>query len=108
MLIKTNTGIELGGATSQPNITQGITLIPANNTVKVQYEFDCMLNTGLYFMNAGVRGLIAGEDTYLHRVLDLVAFRVLPISDNTSTGVIDFKCTPKIEILSNLQKASNL
>jgi len=108
MLIKTNTGIELGGATSQSSILKGIDQITANQTIRVAYEFDCNLNPGLYFLNAGVKGLVGEEETYLHRILDAAAFRVLPISENKATGLIDFKCTPKIEILSHKNKVSNL
>lgn len=108
MLLKTNTGIELGGATSQPSILKGIDHVNANQTIRVAYEFDCNLNPGLYFLNAGVKGLVSEEETYLHRILDAVAFRVMPINENKSTGLVDFKCNPKIEILSNDKKVSNL
>jgi len=100
MLVKTISGMELGGAMSAPTISEGITYIQAGRYVNVEFEFLCNLNPNIYFLNAGVVGISDAEETFLHRVLDLIAFRVLPVEGNTSTAVIDFKCIPKLEIIS--------
>jgi hypothetical protein len=40
-------------------------------------------------MNAGVMGIRQGEITYLHRVLDAIAFRVEAIEGDHLTGRVD-------------------
>lgn len=92
MLIKTVTGFELGGATSAANIQDGIPYVAAGTRLVVSFEFECQLNSGTYFMNAGVMGTIDGEHIYLHRILDACMFRVQPVASNTSTAIIDFRC----------------
>lgn len=69
----------------------------AGTTVRVEFNFECNLNPGTYFLNSGVMGVVAGSETYLHRLLDACLFRVLPVSNNLTTGVVDFKCIANIE-----------
>ncbi|MEM1368873.1 MAG: ABC transporter ATP-binding protein, partial [Cyanobacteria bacterium P01_H01_bin.15] len=69
MLIKTISGVELGGAISHLP-SQAIPKIEAGKTVTVQFKFRCSLQPGVYFLNAGVSGLIDGEMTFLHRLID--------------------------------------
>jgi len=97
MMVKTLSGIELGGATSAPGAERAITYVPADSVIRVAFDFDCNLNPGTYFLNAGVVGAVDDTETYLHRLLDACLFRVLPLSRNTSTGTIDFKCIPVIQ-----------
>ena len=96
MLIKTISGLELGGAVSAPSIGRGISYIGPGTTVNVEFRFVCNLNPGTYYLNAGVQGASGDEDTYLHRILDIFMFKVMPIADDTATAVIDFKCTTEI------------
>lgn len=97
MMIKTLSGMELGGAASSASASDAISYISAGSTVRVAFNFECNLNPGTYFLNSGVMGVVAGSETYLHRLLDACLFRVLPISNNTSTGIVDFKCISNIE-----------
>jgi lipopolysaccharide transport system ATP-binding protein len=89
MLIKTHTGVELGGRASYgrherfPSFTAG-------STVTLRFEFDCALNVGSYFLNAGVNGLVDGERRSLHRVMDILMFQVAPDGNDILNGVIDF------------------
>lgn len=101
MLIKTLTGIELGGGVSASGIQNSISYIEPGSQVQVEFRFQCLLNPGVYFLNAGVVGTEAEEETFLHRLLDAVMFRVLPNQDSLSTGVIHFNCTPDIILLEN-------
>ncbi|OYZ29183.1 MAG: ABC transporter ATP-binding protein [Hydrogenophilales bacterium 17-64-65] len=101
MMIKTISGLELGGGVSAPSISQAISYQAAGTSISVEFRFICNLNPGLYFLNAGVTGSHRGEETFLHRVLDLCMFRVMPISDNTTTGIIDFGCVAEIELENN-------
>ena len=94
MMIKTISGVDLGGAVSASDIRQSIPRAEAGATVHVAFRFECNLNPGTYFMNAGVQGVIDGEDTYLHRLLDVAMFQVLPEPTSVSTGIVHFKCVP--------------
>ncbi len=90
MLIKTTSGFSLGGALSAPSISKSISFIAAGSKISVDFKFTCYLNTGVYFLNAGVFGLHNAVDTVLHRKADVIAFRVLPVEFNTVTELIDF------------------
>ncbi|MES2823714.1 MAG: ABC transporter ATP-binding protein [Pseudomonadota bacterium] len=95
MLIKTISGVELGGGVSV-NAAQKIPdAIAGGSNYKVIFSFKCALNPGVYFLNAGVSGEINGVDTYLHRLIDVAMFRVLPVSENIATGIVNFdtKCS---------------
>lgn len=90
MLIKTITGIELGGAVSAANAITAIKQAEKGASYLIKFKFKCLLNPGVYFLNAGVLGEINGVETYLHRSIDIAMFRVLPVENNVSTMVINF------------------
>jgi lipopolysaccharide transport system ATP-binding protein len=88
-LIKNMAGVELGGLLA--NSDDGP--YAAGDVLDVRIRFRCLLLPGTYFLNAGVRGDSgdeAGSLRYLHRVFDIVAFRVLPEADPEVTGMVDF------------------
>lgn len=105
MLIKSKTGIELGGFKTESKTTPAIDFIPGNSSYSVSFAFDCNVNPGLYYLNAGVRGEANGEFSYLHRVLDGVAFRVLPTEGDQKTGLIDFKVTSEFVASASVKQA---
>ncbi|MFW0758503.1 ABC transporter ATP-binding protein [Pseudomonas sp. H11T01] len=92
MLIKTTQGFELGGGVSAHNIQDAIPFVEVGAEYEVAFSFICALNPAMYFLNAGVVGIVGTEETYLHRVLDACMFRVLPDEISLSTGVVDFRC----------------
>lgn len=94
MLLKTTTGVELGGATSAKQIGNGIPAIAAGSVLLVDYRFICCLNEGVYFLNAGVSGDCGEGFQHLHRVLDALCFRVNPDSAGVGIGSVDFSCNP--------------
>jgi lipopolysaccharide transport system ATP-binding protein len=96
MLIKTTSGIELGGATSDRTAVNGIAIVNQGDSIRVEYQFKCLLNAGLYFLNAGVSGDRHGSNMHLHRVIDACCFRVLNDTDGHMTGIVDFACFPEI------------
>jgi len=61
MMVKSLTGIELGGADTTPPGTPTLELVDAGSEVKVQFEFTCWLAAGVYFMNAGVVADVEGR-----------------------------------------------
>lgn len=99
MLIKTTSGVELGGGVSACSPHEALTFVPAGSTYRVEFLFLCSLNPGVYFLNAGVVGDIDGSEIFLHRLFDIAMFRVQPVTKNLTTGVVDFGCTPEIELL---------
>lgn len=99
MLIKTISGVELGGAISAVDTGRGIPYVEAGQEITMEFKFDCMLNPGIYFMNAGVSGIKDGVDTYLHRLLDVVSFRVIPQQDILATSIVDFGCEPSFKVV---------
>jgi lipopolysaccharide transport system ATP-binding protein len=100
MLIKTNSGFGLGGASSAANAGGGVPHVAGGTEVVVDFRFDCNLNPGAYFINAGVAGLHGEEESFLHRVLDLCVFRVLPEGSATATEIVDFHCESKLQFIS--------
>lgn len=98
MLIKTVTGKELGGH-AHPGLHEDIGIVRAGEVYSVSFEFRCLLNEGTFFLNAGVRGvrLCDGEQTYLHRILDAVVFKVLPAERPQGTGVVAFEARSQSE-----------
>ena len=98
MLIKTTSGVELGGGVSAASTKDSLAYVAADSTYRVEFRFCCALNQGVYFLNAGVMGDVDGSETYLHRLIDIAMFRVLPNSDNFTTGIVDFGCYPELEL----------
>ena len=92
-LIKTLTGMELGGGVYPADNVRGMDFI-AEEKITMFFEFNCELNPGTYFLNCGVGGN-GGQS--LHRIIDAMPFRVAPNKTKThSFGTIDFAYTPYI------------
>lgn len=93
MMIKTVTGYQLGGSGSTPP-GQGLVHVARGETLEVDFQFDCSLNPGTYFLNAGVSGMNdAGEITFLHRILDACMFKVLPCDNDSATCAVYLNAT---------------
>ncbi|MBC7193998.1 ABC transporter ATP-binding protein [Marinobacter sp.] len=97
MLIKTISGVELGGGVSASSLRDSLAYVEAGSNYRVEFRFRCALNPGVYFLNAGVVGDVNGSETYLHRLIDVAMFRVLPDTENFATGIVDFGCFPELE-----------
>jgi lipopolysaccharide transport system ATP-binding protein len=100
MLIKTVSGVELGGATSATQ-ADAVDVVEAGALVKVRFKFRCLLAPGTYFLNAGVRGRVDEGETFLDRVIDAAIFRVPPDPGRLATGFVDFHVRPHIELCGN-------
>ena len=97
MYIKTISGFDLGGAASS-SLKNSIAFIESGSTYQVEFQFRCILNSGVYFVNAGVNGNIDGTETFLTRLLDAIVFRVIDEVDIYSSGIVDFGCLPTIQL----------
>ena len=62
----------------------------AGASVTISFQFTCNLFAGMYFLNTGLMGEVQGTDTYLHRLVDAVAFRVANDASRKQSGYVDF------------------
>lgn len=97
MLIKTVSGLELGGAASSPP-ADPIPLVAAETVFHVRFRFTCALHPNTYFMNAGVVARMAEDEVYLDRHIDVLMFRVLPEEALFETGMVSFLVEPSYMI----------
>lgn len=97
MLIKTTSGVEVGGSHTANLTPNGIPFVAAGQICDVVFDFDCLVNPGIYFMNAGVTGCIGAEEIYAHRILDVLMFRVLPRPENLGTAIVNLNFSSRVE-----------
>lgn len=97
MLIKTVSGLELGGASCSPSF-HDIMDFEAEQVVRVKFRFHCLLHPGVYFLNAGVSGMVDGEFVYLARCIDAAIFRVKSEDKSCGNGTIDFNIKPSLSL----------
>jgi len=95
MLIKTVNGLELGGAVSA-HAYRGIKRVSKGTVIRVEFEFQTNLWPGIYFLNAGVLGIIDLEEVFLDRKIDLAAFKVLLNENSLMTSIVDFGIIPQV------------
>lgn len=88
MMIKTVSGFELGGAVS--HTSSEFVDVAAGEMIEVKFKFHCLLQPGVYFLNAGVTGILEDTETFLDRQVDIAMFRVQPEEDLKETGLVDF------------------
>lgn len=89
MMIKTITGFEIGGIGSHLP-SNAIEFVAKGTILRPKFRFRCALVPGVYFMNAGVNGVGGGVDEFLHRIVDVVMFRVQTEKELMLGGVADF------------------
>ena len=109
MLLKTIQGSELGGASyifPEEKMENGV--VKAGTKVVLKFRFKCLLTPGVYFLNAGVSGIVDGHFTYLARCIDVGMFRVLPEEDSYATGTIDFMIKPGLTVDKNLPVSQDM
>ena len=98
MSIKNTTGVMLIGAYSSSSNDNSIKVFNKGQRACIEFNFSCNLNSGLYFLNAGVFGFDKYQEIYLHRIVDAIAFRVLDVKDNCETEVVSAAVKSKINI----------
>ena len=95
MMIRTITGVEVGGSASHPE-GEGLSFADPEQTAIVRFRFRCRLAPGTYFANAGVLGLGAEGEEYLARIIDVFMFRVMPVPRRLATGLVDLDVVPHV------------
>lgn len=76
VLLKTTDGVEVAG-TSSGHLGQRLARVESGQIVEVAFAFRLNLAPGTYFLNSGVSCIRDGQETYLHRRVDVAAIRVL-------------------------------
>ena len=100
MLIKTISGVELGGAVSAISPAKSVPFVQSGESYQIEFRFNANLNPGCYFMNAGVLGRLDNQlEQYLCRVLDAKMFRILSDDNSCATATVDFGCVPEIQLI---------
>ncbi|HET7562573.1 MAG TPA: ABC transporter ATP-binding protein [Rhodanobacteraceae bacterium] len=97
MMIKTVTGLELGGAASSAEHERDLVVVPGQR-VRVGFRFRAMLAPGVYFLNAGVTAVESDGETFLDRIVDAAMFRIASDPDRKATGLVDFQAIPYIRL----------
>ena len=77
MMIRNREGFELAGASFEVHRLLGRDP-RAGDVLIVEFEFDCLLYPGTYFLSCGAMAMGDGGEHYLHRLLDAFEIRVLP------------------------------
>jgi lipopolysaccharide transport system ATP-binding protein len=101
MMIKTTTGLELGGAATAANTKSDLIVTPGQEFV-VRFRFQTLLAPGVYFLNAGVVASNPDGDIYLDCLTDAVMLRIMPDEDRLATGFIDFRVEPEFELQAEM------
>lgn len=91
MLIKSMTGFEIGGSETSHLYTS----VKAGETYTISFPFQCNLNPGSYYLNAGALSQVDGKEVFVARIIDAVKFQVKP-NDLHQTGLVDFGIDPTI------------
>ncbi|WP_338554863.1 ABC transporter ATP-binding protein [Paenibacillus sp. KS-LC4] len=94
-LIKTMNGFGLGGAASAKYGKQ-INQVNSGSEIKVEFRFVPRLNTGIYFLNGGVLADSNKGETFIHRVIDISAFRIRVNEEALFTEYVDFEVESKV------------
>ena len=89
MSIKNSLGLELAGGTTSLVSKLQIPMVEAGDAVDVRFKWECRLNPGAYFTNAGTSAEMADGRKHSHRVLDAIAFKVLPVEGQVAAGWVD-------------------
>lgn len=97
-MIKTVTGLEMGGILSHP-VGQGLELVESGSTLDVRLRFRCSLLAGVYFFNAGVMGIEDQVEIFMDRIVDALMFRVRPERDLQVVGTVDFSAETRGTII---------
>ncbi|MEG4996704.1 ABC transporter ATP-binding protein [Microcoleus sp. B4-D4] len=100
MLIKTISGFELAGASLKAS-TQSVKYVEAGTTILVKFQFKCLLNPGVYFLNAGVVGTVDEDLSYLDRCVDVAMFKVQSCTESCGNGIVDLLIEPCLTVVNS-------
>jgi len=97
MMIRTVTGIDLGGCVTP--LEDVPVLVEAGQQLEVRFRFRCLLAAGTYFLNAGVKARISEGEEIVNRWVDIGMFRVMQSPRSPATGLVDFEVAPRVRVV---------
>jgi lipopolysaccharide transport system ATP-binding protein len=96
-LVKTILGADITGMADPPFRQPALPYVPPGAEFDVAFRFRCELMPGVYFANTGLVGLVDGAERYLHRLEDVLMFRVLEGYNRSTAGVSDLFVDSQVE-----------
>ncbi len=67
----------------------GVSYVEEGSEIDVAFRFRCLMTPGVYFLNAGVAGMVEGREIYLHRIVDALMIRINDWPGRTAIGYVD-------------------
>lgn len=67
----------------------GVPYVAEGSEIDVAFHFHCSMTPDVYFLNAGVAGIVGGSEIYLHRIVDALMIRVNDWPGRVATGCVD-------------------
>ncbi|SFZ97906.1 ABC transporter [hydrothermal vent metagenome] len=97
MSIKTEKGFQIT-TTGSKHYDTVINQTSIGDTYTIQWEFICLLTAGVYYANAGTTHQVKNKRQILNRVIDSLAFKVLPLSTKIH-GVVSLQQSPSYHLI---------
>jgi len=89
-IIKTGQGIHISGVKTALNCHDEAALnYQSGDITAVDLRFHCLLNEGMYSMNAAVFAQLGGCETFVARVVDAILFKVVDQMSSAAVGLTD-------------------
>lgn len=102
--ISTITGVQISGYNT-PEINHPIDVVEAGQLLEWEYEFTCDLLPGTYSLELGILGINGdAERRFLHRIVDAMIFRVLPLEFSPVTALVNLSQSGRIQTLTKISK----
>jgi lipopolysaccharide transport system ATP-binding protein len=67
----------------------GVPYVAEGSEIDVAFRFRCSMTPDVYFLNAGVAGIVGGREIYLHRIVDALMIRVNDWPGRVAIGFVD-------------------
>ncbi|TDK29986.1 ABC transporter ATP-binding protein [Luteimonas terrae] len=99
MMIRSTTGVEIGGFSTDAS-DPAMALQAAGACMEVRFRFRCLLNPGVYFLNAGCLADVDGAEAYVGRHIDVAMFRVQAEPALGATALVNFVERATVEMRS--------
>ncbi len=88
MQILTEKGVLISGCKPEESIN-----VSEGNIVQISWEFNCLMQTGIYYTSIGVNHLVDTDREYINRIVDAFVFKVLP-SEYSCNGLVYLQQSP--------------
>lgn len=102
--VRTVSGLTVAGATST-DIASLKTKAVCGSSLRVCFEFSCLLLPGTYFLGCTVYGTSQQNSDLMHRVVDALIVRVAPESDLLAKGLFDMSPQLSLETVTGGMRA---